>query len=454
MTIRNRLALRFMLLASLIMGVAMLVVYSLSARYRIEEFQERIHDRGRNVAMLLLQVDEVDQQLLNRIERDSPAQVPGEAVRIFDRHGAEIFSRGVWRRPEAGPELLEKVLASDGMLEMDDSGETIGFIFNDRGERYIVLVAGEDRFGKSKLRNLGRVVLVTYGFGVLITFLVGRVYAQRALDPLKRLVGEVRSMQVGDLHQRVEVGEEEDEIAQLATSFNELLGRLATAFNSQRNFIANASHELRTPLTVISGQLEVLLLMERSGDEYRHAVASVLEDMRSLNRLADRLLMLAQADDRISSTTFTPVRMDEIIWQARTELVKKKKDHVVDVVMPEVDDERSLQVQGNEDLLRSLVFNLMENGCKYSPDHRVEVRMSIDDGQIQLDLADQGIGIPEPEWNKIFSPFFRGSNTSGSQGHGIGLSLVQRIAELHNGRIGFQPNVPRGTVFIVSLPHL
>jgi signal transduction histidine kinase len=233
-----------------------------------------------------------------------------------------------------------------------------------------------------------------------------------------------------------------------------LLDRLEKAFKAQRNFIANASHELRTPLTVISGQLEVLLLMERSSEDYRRAVASVLEDMRSLNKLSNRLLLLAQADNASAMAGFAPVRIDEILWQARSELLRNHKENIVDVSMVEVEDERYMQVAGVENLLRSLIFNLMENGCKYSPEHRVEVGLQVSNGNIDLEFRDQGIGIPEEEKERIFSPFFRGSNTAGHHGHGIGLSLVRRILDLHGGSVTFAPNNGAGTVFRVSLPHL
>lgn len=454
MTIRNKLALRFMLLASLILGVALLVVYLLSSRYRIDEFSSRMVERGANTAILLLQVEEVDQALLRRMEKDSPAQVPGESIKIFDPQGREIFSSGTWQRMTIDQALLEKVSGSNEVVDLLGDGEAIGFPFLDQGERFVVLVSGSDRFGRSKLRNLGKVMLVTYGVGVLITFIVGRIYAQRALEPLKKLVSEVGSIHEGNLLQRVDVGGGHDEIAQLATSFNELLGRLEMAFNSQRNFIANASHELRTPLTVISGQLEVLLLMERSSDEYRSAVASILEDMLSMNRLANRLLMLAQADNTSAESTFAPVRIDEVIWQVRTEYLIAKKDHMVDVTMNEVEDEHFMQVSGNENLLRSLVHNLIENGCKYSSDHRVEVRLNIENGSVLLSFSDRGIGIPAEDGDRIFSPFFRGRNTAGSDGHGIGLSLVHRITELHKGGIRFADRPGGGTVFTATLPHL
>jgi signal transduction histidine kinase len=454
MTIRNKLALRFMLLASLILGGAFVIVYMMSSRYRIEEFRERIHDRGVNTANIFLKMGDVDRSFISDMEMRNPTLVPSEAIRIYNAADQLLYSSGNWRLQEVTPAVIQQVRAQDEIVDLEKGGEAIGFEYAGKGDPLVILISGIDRFGRSKLNNLGQVMLVTFGFGVLITFLIGRVYAERALHPIQDLVSQVKNIHAGNLLQRVELGKEKDEIWQLAVSFNELLDRLERAFNAQRSFIANASHELRTPLTVITGQLEVLLLSDRSTEAYKAAVASVMEDMRSLNKLANRLLLLAQTDNFTTENQVSPVRLDEVIWQVRAELLRSRPEINIDVNMAEVDDERFMQVMGNENLLRSLVLNLIENGCKYSPDKRVEVSLHIMDGIVKLDLADRGIGIPESDLAKIFRPFFRGSNAAGYPGHGIGLSLVRRIAEIHGGDVHVQRRGGGGTLFTVTLPHM
>jgi signal transduction histidine kinase len=452
MTIRNRLALRFMLLASLILGVAFLVVYLLSVDYRAEEFTMRLKDRGTSIALVLKQLDDRSDPVKTVLER-VPGQLYEEAVVVLDRQGNILFNTGTWMLAPIDKDLLARIVVQ-GEVDLDGTGGAIGFLVQERELDTIVLISGYDRFGWSKIANLRRVMVITYGIGMLITFLLGRFYARRALDPLRSLVDEVRLIHVGDLRQRVSSGNGRDEIAQLASSFNDMLERLEKNFRTQRTFIANASHELRTPLTMISGQLEVLLLMDRTGQEYRQAVSSVLEDMRSLNRLSNRLLLLAQTEDTTAQRALLPVRLDEVIWQVRSEYQRKHPDHRVDVVLAEVEEERYMEVMGNDDLLRSLVLNLVENGCKYSPDHAVEVGIYMDERRVSLSFSDRGIGIPEDERTQIFDAFYRGSNTTEVGGHGIGLSLVKRIVELHNASIRHLDRQGGGTVFTVMFDHL
>ena len=452
MTIRNRLALQFLLLASLILGGAFLVVYVLSADYRAEEFIGRLKDRGTNAAKLLIQVDEVDERLLAKIERDNPVRLPEEALQIYDHQNKEIFRLGDARIGKLTPEILDQVRLEEEVVEEFGDREQVAFVFNDRYERFVVVASGRDIYGRSKLRNNGRVMIATFLTGQVLIFLVGRFYAQRALSPVNRLIAQIKEISAASLAQRVQTGNDRDELAQLARSFNELLDRLQTTFTSQRNFIANASHEMRTPLTAISGQLEVMLLKVRSPEDYAAALRSVLEDMYALNQLADRLLLMAQAENKAPMASFAPVRLDEVLWQSRSELQRSDPHYVVHIDMARVDDASDLVVMGNETLLRSMVTNLLENACKYSDDHRAGVLLHPSSGHLRVIIEDAGVGIAPEDHDRVFEPFYRATNTAGAKGHGIGLSLAKRIAELHGGRILLRSAPGNGSQFIAELP--
>lgn len=452
MTIRTRLALQFMLLASLILGGAFAVAYLLSANYREEEFIGRLKDRGTNTAKLLIQVDEVDEPLLAKIEGTNPVRLPEEVIRIFDHHNEELFRLGVADDGGVPPDLLDKVRLHGEQVRGTGQREQVAFLFTDRYDRFVVVASGNDIYGRSKLRNEGRVMLTTFLIGQVLIFLVGRFYAQRALSPVQRLSNQIRDITATSLARHVEAGNEQDELAQLARSFNELLDRLRKTFDSQKNFIANASHEMRTPLTTISGQLEVILLKARSPAEYGTSLRSVLEDMHALNRLADRLLLMAQAENKAPVSSFLPVRVDEVLWQSRSEVLRTDTRNSVEMEMDGVEEEGDLIVQGNENLLRSLMTNLIENACKYAEDHRARVVLRNEGNEVRISVADKGPGISPEDHERVFEPFYRATNTGGAKGHGIGLSLARRIAELHGGRITLTSAIGDGALFTVHLP--
>jgi signal transduction histidine kinase len=268
------------------------------------------------------------------------------------------------------------------------------------------------------------------------------------------VVKEVDSITISSLNLRLAEGNGQDEIARLAHTFNNMLARLENAFKMQKNFIANASHELRTPLTAITGQLEVLLLKERNEQEYLKTITSVLEDMKNLNLTSNRLLLLAQASSETAESVFKLHRIDEIAWQVRSEILKRNPNYTVQIEFDmEEDDFDFLEFKGNELLIKTCILNLIENACKYSENHTSKVVIKATKTELQMQFTDEGIGIEKDDLAKIFEPFHRGKNAITYRGHGIGLSLVKRIVELHKGEISINSKLGEGTSVLVKIPR-
>lgn len=453
MSLRNRLTLQFGLLASIVLGFASIAIYILSSNYRQEEFSHRLVSRGENMAKLLIQIDEIDENLLNIIERDNPVRLPEEEFLIFNFKDSLIYSSEGLDIEMPTIDFLNEVRLEGRIQLTKDKREIEAFLFTDRYDRFVVIVSAIDIYGKSKLQNLAQVLIIVLVIGMMAFFVLGRIYAERALNPIKQLVAEIAGITISNLNQRANEGNGTDEIAQLAISFNAMLARLEAAFEAQRNFIANASHEMRTPLTAISGQLEVVLMKDRSTDDYKVAVESVLQDIHKLNKLANRLLLLAQTGTDAPEANFISVRVDDIIWEARTELLKRKPEYQIDVELDDtIIDLEELQVRGSDILLKTLVLNLMENGCKYSDNNTIKVSIGIRAKHLELSFSDNGIGISESDLKQIFAPFFRSNSIRNRDGHGIGLSLVKRITDLHKGTIKVVSELGKGSTFSVSLP--
>jgi signal transduction histidine kinase len=253
---------------------------------------------------------------------------------------------------------------------------------------------------------------------------------------------------------RVDEGNRTDEIARLSMTFNRMLDRLESAFNMQQSFVANASHELRTPLTSVTGQIEVALMKSRDREEYVAVLQSVLEDIRNLNTLSNGLLDLAKASFDMAAVTLQPVRIDEIIWETRAELTVREPGYTVDIHFDEpIEEENELTLNGNVQLLKSAVHNLMDNGCKFSSGHKVEVHLHSSGEQIILQFIDQGIGIPREDIEKSFTqPFYRADNVHGIHGSGLGLPLAFQIIRLHGGMLAIDSLPGKGTTVTVTLP--
>ncbi|GAB4381243.1 MAG: HAMP domain-containing sensor histidine kinase [Salibacteraceae bacterium] len=453
MTIRYRLTLQFAALAGIIMAFAMLVVYGLSENYRKEEFYDRLAKRSVNIAQILIEVDEIDEFLLYRIEQNSPVRLPHEAIRIYNYKNEMIFIMDEEGVIEPDTALFNRIRLDSLVRFSKGEREYLGLLFTSRFDRFVVIASAIDVYGLSKMKNLRHVLIVVYLCSFLLMILTGRLFASRALMPLKQLNREVEQVTPENLMARIVVNGE-DEIAQLAMAFNSMLDRVEAAFAAQKNFIANASHELRTPLTAISGQLEVLLMNKRTVEEYETSLQSLLSDIHAMNRLANRLLLLAQTETDSQTKSFVAVRLDEVVWQCVEELQKVRKAYRVSVHFDEsLCSDEGLTVIGSELLLKSAIYNLLENGCKYSDDNAVSLKLLDGTDELILEVSDNGIGIPESDLEKIFEPFYRGSNVGNRPGHGIGLSLVKRIALLHGGSLRIESSPGSGATVWLHIPR-
>lgn len=453
MKIRQKLTLQFFLMASVILLLFSMTVYIASAKYRRDDFYQRLESRAFSTARLLIEVDEIDTDLLNKIEEDNPVSLPDEKIIIFNYKNEIVYSTDTRNVILYDDNLLTRIRTSGQIKTKSGRYELMGILFPEEFNRFVVLSAARDIYGYDKMKNLRTILILLTGIFLLLFYPAGWLFAARSLSPISRVVDRVEEISIASLDLRVDEGNGKDELAHLAHTFNRMLERLQTAFEMQKDFISNASHELRTPLTAIRGQLEVLLMKDRTEKEYRESTAAVLEDLSKLNRLLDRLLLMAHASSEGAREGFREVRIDEILWQAREELLKHEKEYRVTIALDEnITDIDNLTLRGDEQLLLSAVTNIMENACKYSPDRFVRVFLTHDEKNIAVSFTDNGPGIAEDEIERIFESFYRSKSTSSVRGHGIGLSLARKIIDIHNGKITVSSRQGEGTTITLAFP--
>jgi len=453
MPIRTRLAITFVAIFAVLMIAAAQAIFFFSSDYREEEFYGRLISKANTTATLLLDVDEVSIDLLRIISAKDAGTLPEENISIYNYKNDILYTTDNINTLQITPELIDRVRLEREVRYRLDSVEVVGLLFTSQYDRFVVFSSAMDRFGMSKLQNLRTVLLVVFGFSMIIVVVAGSIFSRRVLKPITNVIKDVESISYSNMDKRLSEGNGKDEIAQLTHTFNKMLERLETSVKMQRHFVSNASHELRTPLTAISGQLEVLLMKDRTTEEYQKTVTSILEDINNLNRTSNRLLLLAQASAENAEASFTEVRVDDMLWQAESELRRRKPDYRVDIVFANaIEDENALIVKGNDQLIKTAILNLMENACKFSSNNRVVVRLESHPKQIKLVFKDQGIGIKPEDLDHIFEPFYRSSTAIAVSGHGIGLSLVDRVAKLHKGTISVTSKVGKGTIFTLTLP--
>lgn len=453
MKIRTRLTLQFVLIGAVIVILSSLSIYFASASFRKADFYSRLRSNSLIAARLMFEADDIDKTRVEKMEVDNPVKLHDEATIIINFRDDTLYNSDKKKLIDFDYTLIERTRLHENINFRKGIYALTSTLYTSRFDRFVVLAAATDTDGIYFLRRL-RLILVMACLGsIIVFFAAGWIYAGKALKPMSDMVARAEEISISSLNLRLDEGKGSDEISKLAATFNKMLGRLEKGFYVQKDFIANASHELRTPLTAINGQLEVLMMKDRSGDEYKNALGSILDDIRSLITLTNKLLLMARTSSESDGNTFSEVRIDEVLWQAQDDIHRFNKNARVNISLHEsLTDADQMVVRGDESLLRVAVANISENGCKYSPDNSVDISVSQSGGLITLTFSDKGIGIPPEEADKVLQPFYRGSNSTGIQGTGIGLALVRQIIDKHKGKINIESAPGSGTKVILTLP--
>ena len=453
MNIRTRLTIAFFCIVIVVLTVISISIYYFSANYREQDFYRRLQNRAINTAKVLTEIKEVNAELLRKMERNNPASLSNQYIVIYSHTNEELYNSEGTPVIAVDTALLRRIWKENEIRYKERNFEVLGFIFSDQHDQFVVVAAATDVYGTDALRNLRNIMIITFCASLILVSILGWLFAGRALRPISRIVGEVSTISEENLSRRLNEGNTYDELGKLALTFNNMLARLQSAFASQKNFIANASHEIKTPITVMTGQIEVSLLLDRDKDYYRQVLVSVLHSLKGLNKLTHQLLLLAHTSAEWSTKNLTTLRIDDAIWEMKEELTKAFPEYHVDVNFDLLIDPESLQIEGDEQLIKVAFLNLMDNGCKYSDSKHVTVHIfSRQADRIMLSFTNDGPGIPPDQLDKIFEPFYRGIDNKKTPGSGIGLSLVSRIIELHKGTIQVESVPHRSTHFTIQFP--
>ncbi len=294
----------------------------------------------------------------------------------------------------------------------------------------------------AQIDEVVRVGALVYGSIFLFASLAAWVVAGGVLRPLRVLDETANAISESDFSRRIDV-EGNDEIANLAHTFNKMLDRLQEAFSTQRRFVDDAGHELRTPITVIRGQLE---LLGEDPDERRDTIALVTDELDRMSRIVEDLLALAKAEQP-DFVNIHPIDLAEFVEGLAA------KGSAFSERPVSVESAQQVVFEGDEQRLTQAMMNLIRNAMEHTPsDAAVTVGAVLTEHEVQMWVRDDGPGIPSQEQGRIFERFARGRDGRRStEGAGLGLAIVKAIAEGHGGRVGVESG-PGGTTFTIAVP--
>ncbi len=349
-----------------------------------------------------------------------------------------------------GNEPLYKIVSGDNIRVASDKCPAVGEGQQTLDAFNAAISNCIDDQRKVALDNLlSRSLLALLGLAV-IAFAFGYAMAGRVLAPLGRITRTARAVAGSDLSRRIELDGPDDELKELADTFDDMLERLQRAFTAQQRFVGNASHELRTPLAINRTLLEVHLSDPGAPVELQQLGKTLLATNERSEQLVEGLLLLARSDNQIVERK--PVDLSEVASQAIDQVRAEAETNSV-----EIRGERaSVVVQGNGVLLERIALNLVQNAVRYNVPKGgwAEVTTKVQHGQAVIVVSNTGPVVPAYEIDNLFEPFrrLRTERTGSDKGVGLGLSIARSVARAHGGHITAEPREGGGLVMRVALP--
>ncbi|MFZ0393969.1 MAG: HAMP domain-containing sensor histidine kinase [Terracidiphilus sp.] len=299
---------------------------------------------------------------------------------------------------------------------------------------------------RNSLLLISPIIFIAAGFA-------GHSLSLRALDPVAAIAHEAQRIHDGNLQLRLPQLKSGDELAHLSATLNDMLERIESSVRSVRDFTAYASHELRTPVALIRTEADLALQFERSGKEYREAIAVIGSEAQRMSSLLDSLLFLARADSGAEQVRLEPVDVRLVCRQVCEKWKPLLKRSQLQFIAGLTDAPRMVLADGL--YLQRLITVLLENAWKYTPPGG-SVWLSLDplEDSVRISIGDTGIGIPLQDQPHIFDRFRRGSNVQQSEAHGsgLGLALAAWIAKCHRTEIQLDSAPGTGSTFAFTLP--
>ncbi|AFK04911.1 integral membrane sensor signal transduction histidine kinase [Emticicia oligotrophica DSM 17448] len=439
-----------------ILSVALIIfsanIYLFYSNFRENEFYLYLRNNAISIEKMIIDkgLSGEDVRTMDDMKENIYTQ---EQFIIYDSTGTVIF-KSRYAVNHLTDNLLKEVYKHEVEFKKDGYERTIFLSRNNKYKRLLVIeAAGYDLSGFNKQRNLLYILIISSVLLISIITLTTRYYIRTDLRPIGEIAKRMKKISSKNLQSRIPEADLDNEIGQMAHTFNDLLDRLDNSYTQQRNFVSYVTHELRTPLSILLGNAQVTLMKERTVEEYKQTVENFQVDINNMINLVNSLLELARMNADAQSVPFVEVRVDEVLWAASDIVKKNQPEYHINVEFEQIpENDEQMIVSGNAELLVLVFRNLMENACKYSADKRVEAKILYEKNSIRIDFIDKGVGMSSSETEHIFEPFYRNEKTKEISGHGIGLPLTKRIVEIHSGKISVLSEEGVGSIFTVELP--
>lgn len=303
-------------------------------------------------------------------------------------------------------------------------------IFDNSKKVGYLLIAMSIEHPVQLLKSLKIILFILYPLVLILLFLIARIIVGRSIEPIHTIIETSNLITKDNLSYRMNLPKNKDEIYSLSENINKLLDRIESAVEREKQFTSDASHELRTPLAVIKGTLEVLIRKPREKEEYDKKIKFCISEVDRLNTLVDELLLLARFENQKENIRKTFISLNAVALDTLARYSEKINDKKIRL---RTNFENDFEINTDPEKFQIIISNLISNALKYcNEEGEVILGATENKNQVTFYITNTGVGIPEEEIEKVFSPFFRSHalDIASIKGVGLGLSIVKKLCDL------------------------
>lgn len=432
-------------------GIMLILIYNSYNSDREQLFKERVINNISTVISFKNELNGIKPEILQQMSKRSSKGIIEQTTHLYSLDKKRLFSNRVNTEILSTEYILSSLSASNRYVEVnEDSSLVIGIYFTSKNDSVIAISKSYDFSGKKTLLQLQHTLLIFFGAFVVVCVLITFFISRKITKPIQTLTKELTNLDF-ETSPSITVHGTGDEIAVLSQQFNKLMSRLTKSFAFQKHAIHHISHELKTPIAILVSNFE-RIEKETDFEKMKQLIVEQKESTKNLADIINTLLEIAKTE--ASHSIFKEViRIDEEIFDVIDDVTKLEKNFKFDFAFlgKEIYG-TGLEVLGNKRLLTIAFTNLALNCIRYSTLEKASITVESKAGRVVISFSNQGPTIKSGEEQFLFQHFFRGTNSLGKRGFGLGLVLTHRIITMHKGKIIYKVAGNKTNIFEITLP--
>lgn len=454
MKIRNKILIYFSSTVIALTAISLTIIYILFSEFREEEFQQQQSEKIHTTIKLIEKFKRESASISYLIDQQDINDFYDEKLLVYDSNKDLIFASLDSLDILKATSVLNKLTPNQKWIETkEEKYDLIGVYVETNNQSYYAVSKAYDAFGYSKMYFLRNVLIGIFLFISVVVILISRFLSNKISKPITALAENLNKYDLSKENiDELAIETSSYELNQLTQRFNELLGRTNEAFVFQKHTIHHISHQLKTPISVLVSELERIRDFSIIED-VKPEIENQIIKAKSLGSIINVLLEISKIESG-QKTQKQPLRIDELFFDVIEELhtIYPRFHFEVNYIPDEINENR-LIINLNPILIRQAVQNLLSNCVSYSSISKAEIKIDCSENSgLKIQIINSGKPISKDEENFLFNHFFRGKNSQGKIGFGLGLVLTKKIVEFNAATITYSNPSENLNVFELSFP--